>query len=105
MPLPEPKWDDRGLVPAVVQDADRGTVLMLAWMNHHAWRLTNETGTVHFWSRSRQALWKKGETSGHVLRVGAHADLAFDRVGMFSVGHADSVVSARARMQLRQRLQ
>ncbi|MBK7078786.1 MAG: bifunctional phosphoribosyl-AMP cyclohydrolase/phosphoribosyl-ATP diphosphatase HisIE [Myxococcales bacterium] len=69
MPLPEPKWDDRGLVPAVVQDADRGTVLMLAWMNHDAWRLTNETGTVHFWSRSRQALWKKGETSGHVLRV------------------------------------
>ena len=69
MPLPEPKWDDRGLVPAVVQDADRGTVLMLAWMNHDAWRLTNETGIVHFWSRSRQALWKKGETSGHVLRV------------------------------------
>jgi phosphoribosyl-ATP pyrophosphohydrolase/phosphoribosyl-AMP cyclohydrolase len=69
MPLPEPRWDDRGLVPAIVQDADRGTVLMLAWMNHAAWRLTLETGAAHFWSRSRQALWKKGETSGHVLRV------------------------------------
>ncbi|MBK9035083.1 MAG: bifunctional phosphoribosyl-AMP cyclohydrolase/phosphoribosyl-ATP diphosphatase HisIE [Myxococcales bacterium] len=69
MPLPEPAWDDRGLAPAIVQDADRGTVLMLAWMNRDAWRLTVDTDLVHFWSRSRQALWKKGETSGHVLRV------------------------------------
>lgn len=67
--LPEPAWDDRGLVAAVVQDADRGVVLMLAWMNAEAWRLTRETGEVHFWSRSRQALWKKGETSGNTLRV------------------------------------
>ena len=69
MPLPEPAWDDRGLVPAIVQDADTGAVLMLAWMNADAWRLTRETGEVHFWSRSRGALWKKGETSGNVLRV------------------------------------
>jgi len=69
MALPEPIWDERGLAPAIVQDADTGTVLMLAWMNAEAWRLTRETGEVHFWSRSRQALWKKGETSGNVLRV------------------------------------
>ena len=65
----EPTFDERGLVPCVVQDADRGTVLMLAWMNAEALRLTRETGTVHFWSRSRQALWKKGETSGNTLAL------------------------------------
>jgi phosphoribosyl-ATP pyrophosphohydrolase/phosphoribosyl-AMP cyclohydrolase len=65
----EPAYDDRGLVPCVVQDADRGLVLMVAWMNSEALRLTRETGLVHFWSRSRQALWKKGETSGHWLTV------------------------------------
>lgn len=65
----EPAYDDRGLVPCIVQDAGAGTVLMLAWMNAEALRLTRETGTVHFWSRSRQALWKKGETSGHTLAV------------------------------------
>lgn len=69
MALPEPVWDERGLAPAIVADADRGTVLMLAWMNAEAWALTHATGEVHFWSRSRGALWKKGETSGHVLRV------------------------------------
>lgn len=65
----EPKYDENGLVPAIVQDAQRGTVLMLAWMNAEALRLTRETGTVHFWSRSRQSLWKKGETSGNTLAV------------------------------------
>ena len=65
----EPKYDDNGLVPAIVQDAQRGTVLMLAWMNAEALRLTRETGIVHFWSRSRQSLWKKGETSGNTLTV------------------------------------
>jgi phosphoribosyl-AMP cyclohydrolase / phosphoribosyl-ATP pyrophosphohydrolase len=69
MTLPEPAWDERGLAPAIVQDADTGAALMLAWMNAEAWRLTRETGAVHFWSRSRQALWRKGETSGHELRV------------------------------------
>jgi phosphoribosyl-ATP pyrophosphohydrolase/phosphoribosyl-AMP cyclohydrolase len=62
-------YDERGLVPCVVQDAAAGTVLMLAWMNAEALRLTRETGTVHFWSRSRQALWKKGETSGNTLAL------------------------------------
>ncbi len=69
MALPEPAWDDRGLAPAVVQDADTGAVLMLAWMNAQAWQETRATGLVHFWSRSRQALWRKGESSGHELRV------------------------------------
>jgi len=65
--LAEPTYDERGLVPCVVQDAITGAVLMVAWMNDEALRLTRETGIVHFWSRSRQALWKKGETSGNTL--------------------------------------
>lgn len=67
--LPAPTFDERGLVPCVVQDADAGTVLMVAWMNEEALALTRATGQVHFWSRSRQALWKKGETSGHTLAL------------------------------------
>jgi len=65
----EPKWNEQGLAPAVVQDARTGEVLMVAWMNAEAWRLTQETGETHFWSRSRQKLWHKGETSGNVQRV------------------------------------
>ena len=65
----EPAWDERGLVPAVVQDATTRTVLMMAWMNREALALTRSTGDAHFWSRSRQAMWKKGETSGNTLRV------------------------------------
>ena len=65
----EPAYDAQGLVPCVVQDAAAGTVLMVAWMNAEALRLTRETGIVHFWSRSRQALWKKGETSGNTLTL------------------------------------
>lgn len=58
-----------GLLPAVVQDADDNAVLMLAYMNQEALAKTLQTGYTHFWSRSRQALWKKGETSGNVQRV------------------------------------
>jgi phosphoribosyl-AMP cyclohydrolase / phosphoribosyl-ATP pyrophosphohydrolase len=65
----DPAYDDRGLVPCVVQDATSSTVLMLAWMNAEALRLTRETGVVHFWSRSRSAIWKKGETSGNTLSL------------------------------------
>lgn len=65
----EPTYDERGLVPAIVQDAVMGSVLMLAWMNAEALRLTRETRIVHFWSRSRQSLWKKGETSGNTLAL------------------------------------
>ena len=67
--LAEPTYDERGLVPCIVQDAATDVVLMLAWMNAEALRLTRQTRTVHFWSRSRQVLWKKGETSGHTLTV------------------------------------
>jgi phosphoribosyl-AMP cyclohydrolase / phosphoribosyl-ATP pyrophosphohydrolase len=65
----DPVYDERGLVPAIVQDAATGAVLMLAWMNAEALRLTRETRVVHFWSRSRQQLWKKGETSGNTLAL------------------------------------
>lgn len=60
---------DGGLLPAVAQDAETGEVLMLAWVDREALRQTLATGRAHFWSRSRQALWCKGETSGNVLRV------------------------------------
>ena len=66
---PEIAWDERGLLPAVVQDASSGAVLMVAWMNQEAFALTRATGLAHFWSRSRRALWKKGETSGNTLAV------------------------------------
>ena len=58
-----------GLVPAVAQDADTGEVLMLAWMDEEAERRTRETGEAWFWSRSREQLWRKGETSGQVQRL------------------------------------
>ncbi|MBP7999736.1 MAG: phosphoribosyl-AMP cyclohydrolase [Chloroflexi bacterium] len=65
----ELKFDSHGLIPAVVQDTSTHEVLMVAWMNAEAFRLTQTTGETHFWSRSRQKLWHKGETSGHVQRV------------------------------------
>jgi len=65
----QPKFDADGLIPAIVSDADTGEVLMFAWMNADALALTIEQGVGHFWSRSRRALWKKGEESGNVLRV------------------------------------
>jgi len=64
-----PRFDEKGLVTAVVTDADRGDVLMVAHMNAHALALTLETGIAHYWSRSRNTLWKKGETSGNVQSV------------------------------------
>ncbi len=63
------KWDSNGLITAVVQDAKTNQVLMVAWMNPEALRLTEETGEAHFWSRSRNTLWHKGETSGNILRI------------------------------------
>jgi phosphoribosyl-AMP cyclohydrolase len=62
------KWDERGLLPAVVQ-AEGGAVLMVAWMNAEALRLTQASGEAWFWSRSRGELWHKGATSGNVMRV------------------------------------
>lgn len=63
------KWSDDGLVPAIAQDAASGTVLMMAWMNRDALRLTAEKGEAVYWSRSRKKLWHKGEESGHVQKV------------------------------------
>ncbi len=63
------RFDDRGLIPVVVQDAVGGAVLMVAWANHTALERTLATGEAHFLSRSRQELWHKGETSGNVLEV------------------------------------
>lgn len=60
---------ENGLIPAIVQDADSKEVLMFAFMNEEALRLTAETKIAHYWSRSRQSLWKKGETSGHLQYV------------------------------------
>ncbi len=69
------KYDERGLIPAIVQDAETGQVLMLAYMNEEALQATLRTGQTHFWSRSRQELWHKGATSGNVQQV---VDLAVD---------------------------
>ena len=71
----EPLWGPNGLVPAIVQDAADGRVLMLAWMDAEALSVTLETSIVHFHSRARDRLWRKGETSGHELRL---LDLALD---------------------------
>ena len=65
----EPLWGPNGLAPAIVQDVADGRVLMLGWMDDEAWRVTQETGKVHFHSRTRDRLWRKGESSGHELVV------------------------------------
>jgi phosphoribosyl-AMP cyclohydrolase len=64
-----PKYDPSGLIPAIVQDDDTNAVLMMAWMNKDAYDLTRRTGQVHFWSRSRQEIWRKGATSGNTLTL------------------------------------
>ena len=77
------------LVPAIAQDATTGEVLMLAYVNAESWKLTLETGIAHYWSRSRQKLWKKGESSGNLqeikeIRVDCDADtvvLKVDQIG------------------------
>jgi phosphoribosyl-ATP pyrophosphohydrolase len=63
------KYDENGLVPVVVQDCNTNEVLMVAWANEEAVSLMTKTGYTHFWSRSRQKLWKKGEESGHVQKI------------------------------------
>ena len=64
-----PRFDANGLIACVTKDASGGQVLMLAYMNAEALRLTLETGVAHYWSRSRQTLWRKGDTSGQVQKV------------------------------------
>ncbi len=78
-------FDDNGLVPAIAQQHDTGEVLMLAWMNRDALQLTIDEGRAIYWSRSRQALWRKGEVSGHVqhlkeLRIDCDADTVLMKV-------------------------
>lgn len=68
-------FDERGLLPAIAQQYDDGQVLMLAWMSRDSLRESLKTGTVCYWSRSRAALWRKGETSGHFQRL---RDLRWD---------------------------
>jgi len=65
----ELRWDERGLIPVVVQETETGEVLMVAWMGRDALEATRQTGLGHFWSRSRRSLWRKGETSGHAQHV------------------------------------
>ncbi|HVJ76097.1 MAG TPA: phosphoribosyl-AMP cyclohydrolase [Casimicrobiaceae bacterium] len=67
--LDTPRWNADGVVPAVAQDAASGRVLTLAWMSRESLERTAATGEAHYWSRSRQKLWRKGERSGHVQRV------------------------------------
>ena len=69
------KFNSDGLIPAIIQDATDGRVLMMAWMNRDSLQKTIETGKTWFWSRSRQKFWMKGETSGHTQTV---KDVAFD---------------------------
>lgn len=73
----ELRYDERGLIPAIVQQYDTGEVLMMAWMNEESLRRTIETKTTWFWSRSRQEYWNKGATSGniqHVISLAADCD-------------------------------
>lgn len=65
------RWDERGLVPAIAQDASSGRVLMMAWMNREALAATVAEGIAVYWSRSRGRLWRKGESSGHTQQVRA----------------------------------
>lgn len=67
--LDKVKWDEKGLAPAIAQDAASGEVLMVAWMNRESLARTVATGEAVYWSRSRRKLWHKGEESGHVQRV------------------------------------
>jgi phosphoribosyl-AMP cyclohydrolase len=85
------RFDDDGLIPAIVQQHDSGEVLMFAWMNAASLDLTLTTGQTHFWSRSRQRLWHKGASSGNTqpvveVRVDCDADVLLVQV---DVGHGD----------------
>jgi phosphoribosyl-AMP cyclohydrolase len=92
-PLLQPKFDADGLIPAIVTDARSGEVLMFAWMNEDALARTIESKLAHFWSRSRRALWKKGEESGNLMsvvemRVDCDQDVVWLRVSVGGDGVA-----------------
>ena len=89
--LDEVRWDERGLVPAIAQDAVTGRILMVAWMDRAALTRTAETGEAVYFSRSRDRLWHKGEESGHVQRV---LDIRLDCDGdviVLEVGQAGGI--------------
>ena len=89
-PTDDLRWDAQGLIPAVVQDTETGQLLMVAWMSPASLEETRRTGLTHFWSRSRNALWRKGETSGHTQHVdGLFADC--DRDTLLVQVHQDGV--------------
>ncbi len=78
--IDEIKWDENGLVPVIAQDLETGDILMFAWMNREALRLSEENDVAIYWSRSRQKLWRKGEESGneqiiHSMRVDCDKDV------------------------------
>jgi phosphoribosyl-AMP cyclohydrolase len=83
--LEQVKWDDQGLIPAIAQDVETGKILMVAWMNREALKLTATENRAIYWSRSRGKLWRKGEESGHVqvlheLRLDCDADVILMKV-------------------------
>lgn len=85
VPIDDLRFDERGLIPVIAQDADTGDVLMLAWANREALERTVAEGRMVYWSRSRQELWRKGDSSGHVqhwdeLRADCDADVVLARV-------------------------
>lgn len=85
------KYDQNGLIPAVIQDHENGQVLMVAWMNRESLELTLSTGKCTYWSRSRQKFWVKGETSGHtqaVKRIAIDCDLDTLLIWVDQVGAA-----------------
>ena len=67
--IPDVQFDSNGLIPAIVQSAADGRVLMFAWMNSESLEKSLETGLMHYWSRSRKKLWLKGESSGHTQKI------------------------------------
>lgn len=100
-PLPEVldalPWNDAGLIAAIAQQHDSGEVLMLAWMNRAALQETLRSGRVCYWSRSRQQLWRKGETSGHRQRlISAHLDCDGDALLLRVEQHGGACHTGRA---------
>ena len=85
------KFDANGLIPAIIQDQKTGRVLMMAWMNRASIEKTVATGKTHFWSRSRQKFWMKGESSGHTQMV---KDIAFDCDGDTLLIQVDQIGAA-----------
>ena len=85
------KFNDDGLIPAIVQEQATGRVLMMAWMNRASLEMTIKSGKTHFWSRSRKKFWMKGETSGHVQTV---KDIAFDCDGDTLLIQVDQIGAA-----------